>query len=642
MATTLGEVIVKFGADTSAFSAGVLIAMSNMNTFEKAVVGSVFLVDAALVAVGVTTVKMAGDFQQSTTRIVTGAGLMSSQLDKVRSGILSISQTTGVMTDQLSMAMYHIQSVLQSGAKGLDALSVSARGSVIEQANVVDVANAVAGALHNFSNENYTALQVMNGYIEGVKRGNVTLQDLSTSIGQVQLKANEFGVSFADLTAAMTTQTAANISANIAATGLRFLLQSLEVPTTKASNAMKQYGVNSKAVADEMRVSLPGALQMVADAAAKSTTNATDYNRAVSDMIGGQRSLSAYLALTGTHMKDFSANSKDISAAMSPAIKDMIGWSDAQKNLNVQGQILMANLQVLGIVIGTKLLPYVLQFIQFITPLIAGITNWISTGDNLKNLMIGLAVVMGGLTLAAVVILGAAIVAAGGVLLAFSGISVGTAAAIAVLGGVVVFVAIKIIQNWNSVKGAVGGVFSALGSGIRWLQDVWISANNAITYSIQNPIQAVQHMGSIIGDIFSNLAGGAFNWGANMIGGFIGGIKSMIGGVANAASSAAQTAANFLAHHSPAKMGPMSDSDKWAPNLMKMLTQGIIAGTPAFQTALAHVGAGGVGQPSNVNVIGGAGGSGAQTIILQVDGRDLASALGNNMANEIRLTLGIK
>ena len=78
-----------------------------------------------------------------------------------------------------------------------------------------------------------------------------------------------------------------------------------------------------------------------------------------------------------------------------------------------------------------------------------------------------------------------------------------------------------------------------------------------------------------IGKFFSDLVGDAINWGRNIINGFIDGIKGAIGGVEAAVKSVADKIKSFLGFHSPAKEGPGSESDVWAPNLVHMFAAGL-------------------------------------------------------------------
>jgi hypothetical protein len=88
-----------------------------------------------------------------------------------------------------------------------------------------------------------------------------------------------------------------------------------------------------------------------------------------------------------------------------------------------------------------------------------------------------------------------------------------------------------------------------------------------------------------IGKFFTDLVGNAVTWGKNIIQGFIDGINGMLGAVGQAAQNIAQTVANFIGHHSPAKMGPGADSDKWMPNLINMLAAGLNAGVTKIADA---------------------------------------------------------
>ena len=247
----------------------------------------------ALAGIGIAmglAVKQAADFQQGLNRLITGAGDTTDNMQKMGQAILGISADTGVLTGPLLQAMYQIISAGERGAQAENTLAVAAKGSVVEQANVVDVAKALTTAMTDYGTTQFNATQFMNGYTRAVQLGKITLEELSTTMGPILPLAKNIGISFADVSGAMSTMTNAGIPAARSATSLRFLFQSLEVPTAKASKALKLFGVDSIKLGDELKVSLPGALQMVYNAAKKAgPEGSVPFNRAVSDMIGGQR-----------------------------------------------------------------------------------------------------------------------------------------------------------------------------------------------------------------------------------------------------------------------------------------------------------------------------------------------------------------
>src|SRR5438067_2429712 len=89
--------------------------------------GAAAAAGAALVAVGVASTKMAGDFEQSVTKLYTTAGESKANLQMVGDGILSMSSQVGTGAQKLVDAMYWIESGGLHGAKALEAMRVAAQ-----------------------------------------------------------------------------------------------------------------------------------------------------------------------------------------------------------------------------------------------------------------------------------------------------------------------------------------------------------------------------------------------------------------------------------------------------------------------------------------------------------------------------------
>ncbi len=386
----LGSIFVNFGANTSGFTSGINDMKRSMSLFSGSAPALMAGVGAAIagvaVVMGVMAVKAAADFQQGLNRLITGAGDTTDNMNLMGQAIRGISTDTGVLTDKLLPAMYQIISAGQRGAQAQDTLAVAAKGSIVEQAKIVDVAKAITTVMTDFSNKHYTATQAMNGLTRATQLGKLTLEQLSTALSPILSTAANLGIHFSDLAAAMSTMTNAGVPAERAATSLRFLMQSLENPTKKATTAMQEMGLNTVAVGEEMKKSLPGALEMIYKAALKAgPEGSVPFNRALSDMIGGQRSLQAALSLTGTHFATFTDDAAKIAAAMGVSKTAVLGWDVAQKNFNVQLDKGKAAFQGLLITIGNMLLPVLTNLLTQITPLIQSFTDWLSNSDNLQN-----------------------------------------------------------------------------------------------------------------------------------------------------------------------------------------------------------------------------------------------------------------
>src|SRR6266704_5718182 len=365
------------------------------------------------IAIGVMAVKAAADFQQGLNRLVTGAGDVTDNMNLMGESILGVSTATGVLTDKLLPAMYQIISAGQRGAEAENTLGVAARGAVAEQANVVDVAKALTTAMTDYGTAQFNATQFMNGYTRAVQLGKLSLEQLSTSMWPLLPLAKNLGIHFQDVAAAMSTMTNAGVPVERAATSLRFMFQSLENPTKKATTAMTDFGLNTVAVADEMKKSLPGALQMIYDAAKKAgPEGSVPFNRAISDMVGGQRSLATFLALTGGHMKAFKDNAAAIAASMRGGAGDVAGWALAQTNFNVIWDKTVALLQAGAIKLGLLLLPALGQLLSIVPTVVGYLSDFSSHANVLVPILAGIGAVLVGLLVPAIWSLAAGVIAA--------------------------------------------------------------------------------------------------------------------------------------------------------------------------------------------------------------------------------------
>lgn len=104
---------------------------------------------------------------------------------------------------------------------------------------------------------------------------------------------------------------------------------------------------------------------------------------------------------------------------------------------------------------------------------------------------------------------------------------------------------------------------------------------NEIAGKIKEPFE-------IAWNFISSLPAKALDWGRNLLDNIVDGINSAIGNVKNAAKNAADKIADFLGFHSPAREGPGADADKWMPNMMDMLAQGIYGNISKVRNAVAE------------------------------------------------------
>src|SRR5450755_4397247 len=105
----------------------------------------------AVLALGVSAVKMAGDFNAGLTTLVTGAGESQKNLALVHDKMLQISVATGTLTDSLVQGEYMINSTGQRGAQALATLKDVAEGAKVGVADLGTMANATTTIMTDFA-----------------------------------------------------------------------------------------------------------------------------------------------------------------------------------------------------------------------------------------------------------------------------------------------------------------------------------------------------------------------------------------------------------------------------------------------------------------------------------------------------------
>lgn len=265
--------------------------------------------------------------------------------------------------------------------------------------------------------------------------------------------------------------------------------------------------------------------------------SAQTFNAAMSNMTGGTTGLNTALALTGSHADTFNSNVKAVGKASAEAGGHVKGWALTQKDLAVQQEQAAAQMQVIGIKIGTFLIP-------FVSAAIKGFGQFTSFLLTHKAVLIVIAAVLGGIVVAAIYAYTASMVAAA---IASSFVTLPLLALIAVIA-VVVAAIIWLIANWGAVTkfltstwSAVAGWFMGVGNAIvAWWNGMWAAvgayARSVFTQDMNFVVAVFTGFMSIfksIGDGISSWWNGVWSGLAGIVAGAFGGISGIVREVFN-------------------------------------------------------------------------------------------------------------
>ncbi len=347
---------------------------------------SLAAVSAAVIAAGVESVKMAGDFQQSMTQLVTGAGESRNNLKAVSDGILQMSIDTATGTDKLAAGMFNVESASYHGSQGLLVLKAAAEGARAENANLAQTTDVLTTTMHGMHASASQAIPIMNSLIATERDGKMRMDDLTGAMKNVLPVSAALHIHLADVEGALATMAASGDKGASAGTHLAMMFKMLENPASSAAKEMRAMGIDSVNLAETMSTSLPDALKMIQDAVAQHfTPGSVEYERAIAKILGGSKSGIAGLELLGANFKNLAKNTDDAAEALRKGGVDVENWDLIQKNFNFQLEAAANAVNVLMIKVGTALLPVLSQLFEKVSPTISAFSQWIDKSGILSG-----------------------------------------------------------------------------------------------------------------------------------------------------------------------------------------------------------------------------------------------------------------
>jgi len=147
-----------------------------------------------------------------------------------------------------------------------------------------------------------------------------------------------------------------------------------------------------------------------------------------------------------------------------------------------------------------------------------------------------------------------------------------------------IWVIAELIKHWDTLKAKAKRAWEIIkthaGNAVDYIKRKWSELESYATRkwaSIRNRVvKAIESIRKVP----------ASSWGKNLIKDFAMGILSGQPFVFTAVRTISRIVSRFLGHRSPTKEGPGKHSDEWAPNLMSMFAEGIVAGIPKVEMAV--------------------------------------------------------
>ncbi|MGW0632436.1 phage tail tape measure protein [Streptomyces sp. NPDC002758] len=317
-------------------------------------------------AVGLAeSVKQATEFQSSMTKIATQAGGTAKDVKQLSDQVLKLGTHAQQDPKELADSLYHLKSVGMDNVSAMKALKEASDLAAVGGSSLEETTNALAGAWRTGikgAGSFHEAVSTVNAIIGA---GNMRMEQFTEAIGTGILpSAKTFGLSLKQVGAALALMTDEGVPAVDAATRLRMTFSLLGAPSGAAEKQLKKIGITGLDLAKAMRGKdgLIGAVQLLKTHLDKSGMSAEQQSQVLSRAFGGGRSSSAILTLV---------NNLDVLKKKQEQVNKTTGRFDGavrmqRKTAEAQWKLLVSNLEVMSVRVGTKVLPPLTHFVEWL------------------------------------------------------------------------------------------------------------------------------------------------------------------------------------------------------------------------------------------------------------------------------------
>ena len=317
--------------------------------------GTVAIVGFAA-ALGLAT-KAASEFETAFAEVTTLFDTAVVQVDKIREELLGLPPVLGSATE-LTKGLYQ---AISAGVEPAAAVQFIGQAAMLARAGLasirdsVDILTTVINAYGLAAEE---ATRVSDVLFKVVEQGKTTLPELSGALGRVIPFAAQLGVSIEDLGAAVATLTKGGLATDIAVTALRGTF----VAFIQQAQKFREAGFDILEVIGEE--GLGGAFRVLKEVSQGNIET-------IKMFIPDARALSAVLALAGSQSEELT---KQLGLMQNAAGATTAAFQKQTATLGIAFSALGNSIALLGIAIGTALIPVIRTFVNGIAEGVRAIT----------------------------------------------------------------------------------------------------------------------------------------------------------------------------------------------------------------------------------------------------------------------------
>jgi TP901 family phage tail tape measure protein len=247
MGLRIGELYAVLTLQYQQFQQGLSGAGAMLRDFgnNMAMVGrSLTLVTAPLDAFGAGVIKAGMDFDTAMAKIQGLVGVSVEDLGKLKQAALNLAGETSRSPVELAEALYYLTSSGLDADKSIEVLEASAKAAASGLGTTQSVARAVAYALNAYGEEAYSAANITDILVAGVKDGTIEADQFADVLGRVIGVASTVGVGFESVVATIASLSVVGLDAHEAMTSLSSIFSNLLKPGAASKEILQAIGMS--------------------------------------------------------------------------------------------------------------------------------------------------------------------------------------------------------------------------------------------------------------------------------------------------------------------------------------------------------------------------------------------------------------
>jgi len=385
MATPIAELFVSVGADVSGAILGLQSLAGELTAvngaFAAAVPAAEAMVAAGLgIAAGLGAAAVAAaDFQEKIVQVRNNTTLTDEGMAAMQQTILKLGAEAPVDLNNLAEGFMHVSNFGFDAAESTTILEAAMRSAVSTGGNTAKTAEVLAAVLHEFGLSGSEAATVMDELHTAAAEGNLTLEQFSSSFGQVAAFAASLGVPLDEAAAAMSAMTRHGFDAATAATQVKDSLVHIINPSQEAKKQLTDLSqrsgvdlVHAFTATGLHALGLEGVLNLTSDAMNKLGLTQDEQTAQWLRLIPNIRGGVAGFVLAGRGADDFASILKDMHEQL--GVTDE-AFARIKETTGFQFGLLGNQFKELAITLGSILLPSINGIVKSFSALILQFTQ---------------------------------------------------------------------------------------------------------------------------------------------------------------------------------------------------------------------------------------------------------------------------